>query len=462
MLLFRKVIKYLASLKLAVLVISLMALFIAWGTLVESRYQDAELAKRTVYQSWAMALIFFFFSINLIAVMVDRWPWKRRHVSFLLAHAGIIILLLGSVMTYQWGIDGSLRLPLQSQAQHVFVGETQLTLWSSFDGDQFTKISEQEIDFYKHDLSKNPLELITDVGNIAIKAWHPYAIGNRVVRASTINQSGSAIQFMVKNPMMQVSEWIVQSRAGKLATHDFGPARVHLGLDQGPAFPARNEVYLEPGAGQFNYIIYQAKSDQVIKGTLKVNEVLVTPWMGMELKILQYFTQAEEKYEYTLVDHKTDMTVAALKFDFQGQEHWLQLNDVVKLFTDKSVYYLSFAQKRIDLGFSLFLKEFKMDRYPGTQRAATYQSQVQLPDQSQTWISMNEPLKLNGFTFYQASFQQDASGAPIASILSVNYDPGRWLKYLGSLVLSLGVIILFYDRRRSSRVQLAPNDEERV
>lgn len=460
--LFRKIIKKLASLKLAVVIISLMAMFIAWGTFVESRYQDAELAKRTVYQSWGMAIVFLFFALNLIAVMVDRWPWKRRHVSFLLAHAGIIILLLGSVVTYLWGVDGSLRLPLQGEAKHVFIGNTHLTLWSSFDGDQFTKVSEQDVDFYKLNLNQTPIELLTDVGALNIKEWHPYAIGNRVVRPGSSAQAGAAIQFMVKNPMMQVSEWLVQARAGKLATHDFGPARIHLGFDQGPAIPPRNEIYLEPGEGQFKYIIYQAKSTQVLKGIIKSNEALITPWMGMELKVLQYFTQAEEKYEYTLVDHKTDMTVAALKFNFQGQEHWLQLNDVVKLFTEKSVYYLSFAQKRIDLGFSLFLKQFKMDRYPGTQRAATYQSQVQLPDKSEVWISMNEPLKFNGFTFYQASFQQDASGTPIASILSVNYDPGRWIKYLGSFILSLGVVILFYDRRSSSRLQLAPKNEEQV
>lgn len=66
---------------------------------------------------------------------------------------------------------------------------------------------------------------------------------------------------------------------------------------------------------------------------------------------------------------------------------------------------------------------------------------------------MNEPLKYAGFTFYQASFQDGPQGQPIASILSVNKDPGRWIKYLGSLILSLGVVWLFVQRRRASRAQ---------
>jgi hypothetical protein len=58
-------------------------------------------------------------------------------------------------------------------------------------------------------------------------------------------------------------------------------------------------------------------------------------------------------------------------------------------------------------------------------------------------------LKHNGFTFYQASFTSDEqTGEPNASILSVNWDPGRWVKYLGSLLIVLGSIHMFYFRKR--------------
>ena len=70
-------------------------------------------------------------------------------------------------------------------------------------------------------------------------------------------------------------------------------------------------------------------------------------------------------------------------------------------------------------------------------------------------ISMNNPLKYDGFTFYQASFEQDDMGNPTASILSVNNDPGRFLKYLGSMLLVLGSIHLFYMKRRKVKVQNA-------
>jgi cytochrome c biogenesis protein ResB len=73
---------------------------------------------------------------------------------------------------------------------------------------------------------------------------------------------------------------------------------------------------------------------------------------------------------------------------------------------------------------------------------------VQIPGGHDVVISMNEPLKYNGYTFYQSSFERDErTGKPAISILSVNYDPGRWIKYLGSMLMVLGSIILFYFKR---------------
>ena len=64
-------------------------------------------------------------------------------------------------------------------------------------------------------------------------------------------------------------------------------------------------------------------------------------------------------------------------------------------------------------------------------------------------ISMNEPYKHAGYTIYQASFQEDeVTREPTASVFSINRDPGRWVKYLGSLILTLGIVSLFYQRRK--------------
>src|SRR5690606_22579206 len=117
------------------------------------------------------------------------------------------------------------------------------------------------------------------------------------------------------------------------------------------------------------------------------------------------------------------------------------------LFTNDSVYFVTYGNKRIDMGFNMTLDKFIMDKYEGTNMAKGYKSIVHVPDIGEREISMNEPLKHNGYTFYQSSFEENRLGQPIASILSVNYDPGRWIKYLESLLIVFRSIMLFYFRK---------------
>jgi hypothetical protein len=79
---------------------------------------------------------------------------------------------------------------------------------------------------------------------------------------------------------------------------------------------------------------------------------------------------------------------------------------------------------------------------------------------------MNEPLSHGKYTFYQSSFQE-LGGGKSASILSVAYDPGRTLKYLGSLMICLGIGVMFYVKlpalanipaRRTKRGRVADGD----
>src|SRR5690606_979145 len=138
-----------------------------------------------------------------------------------------------------------------------------------------------------------------------------------------------------------------------------------------------------------------------------------------------------------------------------------------RLFDDNMMYVMGYGNARLQLGFGIKLKDFRVGRYQGTMRAASYESVVEIPNDPaehrlsaaeqtgatrEVLISMNEPLKFRGLTFYQSSFEEDESGVPTHSILSVNYDPGRWWKYLGSLLVVIGTASLFYRKARTAPV----------
>ena len=77
--------------------------------------------------------------------------------------------------------------------------------------------------------------------------------------------------------------------------------------------------------------------------------------------------------------------------------------------------------------FNLHLVEFKHDVYPGTEIPKNFSSRVRLRrsdtgEDREVLISMNNPLRYNGETYYQASFDQDDQG----TILQVVHNPS-WL-----------------------------------
>jgi len=456
---FKKTIKILASLKLAVVVILALAAVISAGTIVESRF-DAQAAAKLVYHTWYMYLTLGTLAVVLISVMIDRWPWKPRHIPFLLAHVGIILLLTGSLITMKYGLDGTMRFGIGEKNRFVTVPATDLTIWSSFDGDRFTKLIETEVDFFLESPKKKPFRYPLPEGELVINNYEPYVIANRQFVASTNPKMGSAIRFQLQNANVNVNDWLFQPKSTQVVSSQFGPAQIFLG-ELPFVFSKENALYVvSKNQDEINYVVtYKDANRKPLKGSLKEGESFSTGWMGLEFKMLRHFHKAEEKLDFKKIERPTQVSTSAIQIQFQNKTYWSQLNDVLKIFTDKAVYIITYGNRRIDLGFALDLKRFEVGRYQGTTRAASYQSLVATPEGQETLISMNEPLKYKGLTFYQASFQEGPDQQPIASILSVNYDPGRWLKYLGSLIICLGTVWLFYNKRKAARAQ-APKPGE--
>ena len=83
----------------------------------------------------------------------------------------------------------------------------------------------------------------------------------------------------------------------------------------------------------------------------------------------------------------------------------------------------SYGAKYVSLPFSIRLHDFIMDRYPGTNSASSYASEVTLIDRRKNLekdhrIFMNNILNYGGYRFFQSSFDKDEMG----TVLSVNHD----------------------------------------
>ena len=108
---------------------------------------------------------------------------------------------------------------------------------------------------------------------------------------------------------------------------------------------------------------------------------------------------------------------------------------------------LAYGSKVIDLPFSIKLNDFQLDRYPGSMAPSSYASEVTvMKENGKTYdyrIFMNRTMNEGNFLFFQSSYFPDESG----TVLSVNNDPGKWPTYLGYFLLTLGLLLNFFDKK---------------
>lgn len=112
---------------------------------------------------------------------------------------------------------------------------------------------------------------------------------------------------------------------------------------------------------------------------------------------------------------------------------------------DGKAFFIQLRFKRFPLPVTVKLIDFMMSKHPGTEVASSYQSKVEIEHDGvnrETMISMNEPLRFKEYTFYQASYQIDASGRE-ASTLAVVKNAGRLLPYIATFVTFFGLALHF-------------------
>ena len=94
--------------------------------------------------------------------------------------------------------------------------------------------------------------------------------------------------------------------------------------------------------------------------------------------------------------------------------------------------------------YSMTLRDFTHERYPGTQIPKNFSSKVALADlenneNRQVLIYMNHPLRYLGDTYYQSGFEPDDSG----TVLQVVRNPSYQAPYVACGLVSIGLIFQF-------------------
>ncbi len=438
-----------ASLKLAVIVIVSLGVISAVGTIYESMY-DRVYAQKLVYHSFWMWMVMALLAINITAVMIDRLPWKKHHISFILAHIGILFLLAGSVVTFVSGIDGSMVFEIGGSNRFVELQEDEFVVYTSLDAQKYRTLFQEKVDFFNRDLKKNPITVRLKDSELNVLEYVNFGLPQQkivptVVDQATTSVENPAVQFLIEGSRANQTAWLFKDKAKMFDNFQMGPASFTLaGLDYKRVHD--NELIFRTEGQNLKYEVYSPGKDvPTVSGIWNRGDVISTGWMDFKVRVLNFYPQAEEQLSFIPQQYPSPQTTSAVKVNYKGKVYEVGHNRPVKIYESDRVHVLSYGSIRYDIGFGMQVVDFKVGKYQGTQRAMTYESTVKVDGENDSVvISMNEPMKKSGLTFYQSSFQEDEQGKPTHSVFSVNKDPGRFLKYLGSALIFLGIFMLFY------------------
>jgi ResB-like family len=454
--LIRRIYRILISLQLAVVLLSCLTLSLVVATTLESRF-DTPTAQYFVYRAGWFYLLLLLLGINILAVALSRLPWKMRHAPFLAAHAGILLLLVGAWVTQRWGVDGMLRVEEGDTQSTVEIDEPQILVQD----DRGTRM--MPFPWRPPGVAFSPVDLGE---GLRVEEFLSRADPVFSFEPSDTSQAAPAVQlkFTTKRsmggmPAMAASQeiWLWEG-SPDWQSSSIGPARVFLGkMPDGPG----PWIWLQPtqeGGLSFEAVSMRGEKSKgrLSAEKLKATALLDPGWKAIQIEVLQYRPRATPKVDYlpAKIQYGPKAPPSAIRVRSAEQSLWLGLGDRATFGHSVVAYF----PRRVTLPFGIRLDRFMLERYPGSFQAASFSSRVTVSDSTTQkssglnahLISMNEPLEWRGFTFYQSSYEEGMP-RPRVSIFSVNQDPGRGLKYWGSLILVLGIVWFYLNKRKAQK-----------
>jgi len=433
--------------------ILLFAISIAVATFIENDFGTSS-AQKVIFKSWWFEVLLFLFSISIIVNIFKFRMAQQKKWAVLLFHASIVVIIIGAGITRYFGFEGIMHIR-ENATSNSFLSSTT---------------------FLKFDVAKNGETynfneevLFATLGN---NNWHEsYLIENDLIDVK--------VKKFIPNPKQILRD----SKEGKPILQI-----VVAGMN------GREEYYVSKGqTKRIRNIIYNFKENQIPEAinirykndslSFKSDKVLTQMTMATQqkdtiypsvnykpLKLRSLYSDGTNNFVIADFNKSASVVIESEKAKVESQSLTALVLDVSVNGETKQVYVygqrgisgrpqtlnfdginvaVSYGSKDISLPFSIKLKKFILDKYPGTNSASSYASEVQLIDDRKNVtknyrIYMNNILDHSGYRFFQSSFDKDEKG----TYLSVNNDYwGTLISYIGYALLTIGMILTLFSKK---------------
>jgi len=442
--------KVLWSNRLTTVLLLLFAMAMAFGTFLENDF-GTQAVQTTVYRSWWFELIMLLLGFNFVGNIFKYRLFRKEKLSILTFHIAFIVILIGAFVTRYVSFEGIMHIREGDASNEIVSQDRYLSVKYESDGEEKTIEKKLILSYFTQpDFNIEITEFGEEV-SIEGKIFVPQA-EQRIVsdpgagKVITIVTSGSTGR---SNLYLQSGGFVIANNR-----------QITLNNPQVGAI----NIFEEEGMLKINSpeaLSWMVMASQAA-GTLEANTTedlklralyqgggvsFVIPELHNESKVVYMTSEDREKAKgladilYIDVRSGSETVELALRAR-NGNLSRTQHIDIAGAHLD-----ITYGPKAIALPFSIELRDFQLERYPGSVSPSSYASEVTVVDGEASFpyrIFMNNVLDYQGFRFFQASYDTDEQG----TILSVNKDYwGTIITYLGYTLMGLGMMITLFGKK---------------
>jgi cytochrome c-type biogenesis protein CcsB len=447
----KRVLKFIFSSPMTVILLSLLALVLAVATFIEEKY-DTQTAKQLVYQAKWFEFLFFLLVLNLFGHIKQYNLLSRKKWAGLLFHCAFIIIIIGAGITRYFGFEGTMPIREGETSNIIYTNEPYLQISIQ---DKSKKL-EYSKPLVISNLKANSFrtEFVSETNGKIELAYHSF-VPNAVQKITeNVPEGKNIVELIVANEKSQQNLFVEN---GTYKTSN----GITVGYNNGYA---GNTINVTDENGVLKFIstfdivigdMSMKAEDTIAKNTLtEFQSEKIYGVNGSIFHLSGVYKNAKTQWEAGgEAENGTDLLILDVTVNgktkqanvFGGAGNSMNM----QTFTFENLpVQIGYGEKSVELPFSIRLNDFALERYAGSMSPSSYASEVTLIDnrynlKENHQIFMNNVLDYNKYRFFQSSYDKDEKG----TILSVNHDYyGTKVTYLGYLLLIIGFVLTLFNK----------------
>ena len=453
----KKLTNFLFSMTTTIVLLLIFAASIGYATFAENS-SGTEYAKEIVYNAKWFELLLVFLIVNMLGSAIRFKMTNKRKFSVLLFHLSFIIILIGAGITRYFGSEGMMHLRQGQTSNEITSDKSSVLVVAEYKGEKVEKSFPASFS----ETSTNDFSQSIEIGGKTINIENELYIPNSIETLEADDKGEPAFDLFVMNQNSQGQDIILaagestESSGIQFAFADSTvKADVHFTMNG-------DQLLMQANAPVAKMTMMESSEVTIPPGTLlPAQERTIYKSGNLVFVLKKFMTHAKKSVTQFNPDmNKSGVMIRpknAIVFNVTDGELSKKLNVLsaegevlnpgICLLNDVkvSISYGNLPQK---LPFSITLRQFQLDRYPGSNSPSSYASEITVIDkESKTQqpfrIYMNNILNYRGYRFFQSSYDQDEQG----TVLSVNHDYwGTMVTYIGYFFMLIGMILTLFNK----------------